>query len=131
MLKSFLCDGGDYDEYIKRIESSYPTITRCCTQFSKGSVIYRCEDCNTGDLSCMCAYCFKHGNHEVGMRCVRDLQGHKYRRELAGAWGCCDCGDSGSIREEGWCEKHRNAKQMDNPDTLMQGEYVIHLSNSA
>ena len=56
---------GSYDEYIARIKRDLPPHERCHHVYKENSIIYRCNDCATGDSSCLCAECFENGNHEV------------------------------------------------------------------
>ena len=54
------------------------------------------------------------------------FQNHNFTRHESSGGGCCDCGDVESWKRECWCPKHRNAKDVPNPDLLMSESFDEH-----
>lgn len=73
----------------------------------------------------MCADCFDVENHKVGADSALHAKNHSYTRNESSGGGCCDCGDLESWNKEAWCAKHRNAKEVPNPDLLMSEEWSL------
>ncbi|KAL7717625.1 E3 ubiquitin-protein ligase [Entamoeba marina] len=62
------------------------------------SIIYRCKTCGIDDTSCICAQCFKRGNHE----------GHEFYAYTTTGPYTCDCGNDSSWKRTGFCPLHGN-----------------------
>ena len=61
----------------------------------RGSIAYRCLDCEIDPTSAVCADCFQGGEHK----------GHDYRIVHTSS-GCCDCGDPTAWKRRGFCKDH-------------------------
>lgn len=72
-MKGILKGDKNYDEYISNLQRTLPPHERCHNVFSENTIIYRCQECATGETSCLCAECFESGNHEVRARALNQL----------------------------------------------------------
>ena len=70
---------------------------QCTAIWTAGAFAYRCKTCQINDSSALCVECFQAGDHT----------GHDYVLYLSEAGGCCDCGDPISLKDSGFCPRHR------------------------
>ena len=64
-MKKCLCLCANYNSYIRYLEATLPSHTRCHHIFTTSDYSYRCKDCSFGDSSCMCSDCFDVSLHMV------------------------------------------------------------------
>lgn len=67
----------------------------CGAMWRRGSIAYRCLDCEIDPTAAVCAECFQGGDHA----------GHDYRIVHTSS-GCCDCGDPTAWKRVGFCKHH-------------------------
>ena len=67
----------------------------CGALWKRGSIAYRCLDCEVDPTSAICAECFHGGVHA----------GHDYRIVHTSS-GCCDCGEPTAWKASGFCKHH-------------------------
>jgi hypothetical protein len=67
----------------------------CGAVWRRGSIAYRCLDCEVDPTSAVCAECFQEGEHS----------GHDYRIVHTSS-GCCDCGEPTAWKPSGFCKHH-------------------------
>ncbi|EGR34850.1 hypothetical protein IMG5_000780 [Ichthyophthirius multifiliis] len=70
--------------------------TYCGKILDKDDIGVKCIDCELDETCIICQECFEKGNH----------QGHRTRIQR-GCAGCCDCGDVGAWKEQGFCSDHQ------------------------
>jgi hypothetical protein len=68
----------------------------CQYQFRKNDIVWICRSCQTDETCVLCNDCFQDSSHE----------GHEVYFYHSQAGGCCDCGDGGAWKPEGFCSKH-------------------------
>eukprot|EP01133_Synstelium_polycarpum_P007652 gene7652-8956_t len=78
-------------------------VNTCGYVFKSGEWGYQCQQCQEDDTSILCEPCFKDSDHN----------GHEFTRARTGGGGCCDCGDSDSWKESGFCTQHRDVMETD------------------
>ena len=73
-----------------------PNTPCCCAKRVHDlDVFFRCETCQTSPNSCICAACFRNGNHE----------GHRVHPYVSSGFATCDCGTP-LWKKEGCCPHH-------------------------
>jgi hypothetical protein len=96
-LSSFLFneDLSDYDQLYEDLKKQGPRKV-CQYQFRKNDIVWICRSCQTDETCVLCNDCFQDSAHE----------GHEVYFYHSQAGGCCDCGDAGAWKPEGFCTKH-------------------------
>lgn len=72
----------DYDTYIQQLKDKLPAHQRCHCVFITDCILYRCNDCSSGESSCLCAECFEAGNHEVLVLLIAFYVGTSFQKIL-------------------------------------------------
>ncbi|GMH82744.1 hypothetical protein TrVE_jg11610 [Triparma verrucosa] len=68
----------------------------CTYHFSPSDIVWVCKTCQSDETCVLCNECWRGSDH----------RGHEVMFYHAMAGGCCDCGDRGAWREEGFCSRH-------------------------
>lgn len=68
----------------------------CQYQFKKNDIVWICRSCQSDETCVLCNDCFQDSVH----------QGHEVYFYHSQAGGCCDCGDAGAWKPEGFCTRH-------------------------
>mmetsp|Transcript_14235 Transcript_14235/g.21295 ORF Transcript_14235/g.21295 Transcript_14235/m.21295 type:complete len:1890 (-) Transcript_14235:130-5799(-) len=87
----------DCDELLEEIRKQGPRQV-CQYQFKKNDIVWICRSCQTDETCVQCNECFQNAVHE----------GHEVYFYHSQAGGCCDCGDAGAWKPEGFCTRHGN-----------------------
>jgi hypothetical protein len=68
----------------------------CQYQFKKNDIVWICRSCQSDETCVLCNDCFQDSVHK----------GHEVYFYHSQAGGCCDCGDAGAWKPEGFCTRH-------------------------
>lgn len=68
----------------------------CQYQFKKNDIVWICRQCESDETCVQCNDCFQDSNH----------QGHEVYFYHSATGGCCDCGDPGAWKPQGFCSRH-------------------------
>ena len=72
----------------------------CAKVVTTIQLVYQCQDCKIHPDSMWCEECFENGEHD----------GHRVMTSMAS--GVCDCGDSASVKPEGFCKNHQGIQSL-------------------
>eukprot|EP00298_Acanthocystis_sp_HF-20_P000114 c10136_g1_i3.p1 GENE.c10136_g1_i3~~c10136_g1_i3.p1 ORF type:complete len:288 (+),score=101.35 c10136_g1_i3:41-865(+) len=87
----------------------------CGKEFTRGTIIFRCKDCQLDDTCVICEQCFYESDHK----------GHDYSMMRSGM-GCCDCGDPEAWKKEGSCRNHQGPQ----PDLAIFSQFPKQLQEN-
>eukprot|EP00397_Hematodinium_sp_SG-2012_P001443 GEMP01001445.1.p1 GENE.GEMP01001445.1~~GEMP01001445.1.p1 ORF type:complete len:1447 (+),score=275.80 GEMP01001445.1:28-4368(+) len=85
----------DVENIEAQLHDLNPKVGICTAQWGARHIAFRCFDCETDDSCVICPPCYFESDHE----------GHRVQIIRTGN-GCCDCGDEGSWKKEGFCPNH-------------------------
>ncbi|KAL7720337.1 E3 ubiquitin-protein ligase [Entamoeba marina] len=108
-LFDLLFDGNSAKSALDKCKDLLHTkICRNCGSVNEKNILYRCLTCGILEESCICAECFKNGNHE----------GHQYFACTCLTSFTCDCGNEKLWKPEGFCKYHGHQQDCDPIDLI-------------
>ncbi|KAK8806947.1 hypothetical protein WA158_003706 [Blastocystis sp. Blastoise] len=106
------------EQWLKDLSKTLPSNQRCTVTFEEEIMTaVRCNTCGKYPTSIICIDCFDPSKHV----------GHNYYYEKISSDGNCDCGDPVSFDPNGFCNRHRNHKKVEDPDLLLNPIVKHHL----
>lgn len=95
-LNIFLYGTRNIDEAIQTIRSFNKRPTVCGHLFKSEEATYFCRDCCVDPTCVLCTDCFLQSEHRK----------HRYKMNVSGGGGYCDCGDSEAWKQNVHCNLH-------------------------